>query len=66
MAFQDDKGGWKHSLSKLKRDFTGHLISNHSGSGSANRIRHLGSIESNADLLSTGRAQEIMQSYRIK
>jgi hypothetical protein len=33
---------------------------------SANRIRHLGSIESNVGLLSTGQAQEIMRSFRIK
>jgi hypothetical protein len=44
----------------------GHLISIHLTSGSANRIRHLGSRESNAGLLSTGQAQEIMQSSRIK
>jgi hypothetical protein len=44
----------------------GHLISNHSAPGSANRIRHLGSIESNAGLLSTGQAQEIMRSSIIK
>jgi hypothetical protein len=43
-----------------------HLIRNHSASGSANRIRHLGSIESNTGLLSTGQAQEIMRSSRIK
>jgi hypothetical protein len=43
-----------------------HLISNHSASRSANRIRHLGSIESNAGLLSIGQAQEIMRSSRIK
>jgi hypothetical protein len=44
----------------------GHLISIHLTSGSANRIRHLGSRKSNAGLLSTGQAQEIMQSSRIK
>jgi hypothetical protein len=56
----------KNPPSKFKWDFSGHLICNHSASGSANRIRHLGSIESNASLLSTGQAQEIMQSSRIK
>jgi hypothetical protein len=44
----------------------GHLISNHSAPGSANRIRRLGSIESNVGLLSIGQAQEIMRSSRIK
>jgi hypothetical protein len=52
--------------SKLKWDFMGHLISNHSTSRSANRIRHLGSIESNIGILSTGQAQEIMRSTIIK
>jgi hypothetical protein len=47
-------------------DFMGHLISNHSTCESANRIRHLGSIDSNAGLLSIGQAQEIMRSSRIK
>jgi hypothetical protein len=42
LAFYDDKGGWKHSSNNLKWDFTGHLISNHPASGTANRIRHLG------------------------
>jgi ABC-type lipopolysaccharide export system ATPase subunit len=66
LIFQDNKSGVKHLPSKLEWDFMGHLISNHSASESANRIRHLGSIESNAGLLSTGQAQEIMQSSRIK
>jgi hypothetical protein len=60
LTFQDNKGGRKHSPNRLKWDFTGHLISNHSASGSANRIRHLGSIESNTSLLSTDQAQKIM------
>jgi hypothetical protein len=44
----------------------GHLICSHSASGSANRIKHLGSIESNIGLLSTSQAQEFMQSSGIK
>jgi hypothetical protein len=54
LAFQDDKGGRKRLPDKLKWDFLGNLISNHSASESANRIRHLGSIESNVGLLSIG------------
>jgi hypothetical protein len=54
LEFQDNKSGQKHSLRKLKWDFMGHLISNHSASGSADRVRHLGSTESKPDLLSTG------------
>jgi hypothetical protein len=41
LTFQDDKSGRKHSLGKLKWDFMAHLISNHSASGSADRIRYL-------------------------
>jgi hypothetical protein len=52
LTFQDDKGGGKHSPSKLKWDFTNHLISNHSASQSADRVRHLGSTESKPGLLS--------------
>jgi hypothetical protein len=66
LIFQDNKSGVKHLPSKLEWDFTGHLISNDLASGCADRIRHLGSTESNADLLSIGQAQEIMQSSRIK
>jgi hypothetical protein len=53
LPFQDNRSSRKHSPDKLKWDFTGHLISNHSTSGSADRVRHLGSIESKYDLLST-------------
>jgi hypothetical protein len=60
LTIQDDKSGGKHSPSKLKWDFTGHLISIHSASRSADRVRHLGSTESKPDLLSTSKAQEIM------
>jgi hypothetical protein len=66
LAFQEDTGGWTHSPGKLKWDFTDHLISNHSTSGSAKRIRHLGSKESNTGLLSTVQAQEIVWSSIIK
>jgi hypothetical protein len=54
LAFQDDKTGWEHSPDKLKWDFTGHPIGNHSASGSADRIWHFCSIESKLTLLSTG------------
>jgi hypothetical protein len=54
LALQDNKSGREHSPGKLKWDFTGHLSSNHSASGSADRVRHLGSTESKPDLLSTG------------
>jgi hypothetical protein len=53
LTFQDDKSDRKHSTDKLKWDFTGHLVGNHSASGSADRIRHLGSTESEPSLLST-------------
>jgi hypothetical protein len=53
LTFQDEKGGGKHSPSKLKWDFMDHLSSNHSASGSADRVRHLGRTESKPDLLST-------------
>jgi hypothetical protein len=66
LIFQDNKSGMKHSPSKLEWDFTGHLISNHSASGSADRRRHLGSTESKAGLLTTGQAKEIMRSSKIK
>jgi hypothetical protein len=66
LIFQDNKSGVKHLPSKLEWDFTGHLISNHLASSCADRIKHLGSTESNTDLLSTVKAQEIMQSSRIK
>jgi CRISPR/Cas system-associated protein Csm6 len=54
LTFQDDKSGRKHSPGKLKWDFTSHLISNHSASVSADRIRHLDSTESKLGLLSIG------------
>jgi hypothetical protein len=54
LTFQDDKSGRKYSPGKIKWDFTGYLISNHSASGGADRIRHLGSTKSKPDLLSTG------------
>jgi CRISPR/Cas system-associated protein Csm6 len=54
VALQDNKSGRKHSPGKLKWDFMGHLISNHSASESADRVRLLGSTESKPDLLSTG------------
>jgi hypothetical protein len=53
LAFQDDKSSQKHSPGKLKWDFTGHLISNHSTSRSVDRVRHLGSTENKPDLLGT-------------
>jgi hypothetical protein len=54
LAFEDNKSGQKHSPDKLMWDFMDHLISNHSASGSADRVRNLGSTESKAGLLSTG------------
>jgi hypothetical protein len=54
LAFQDNRSGQKHSPGKLKCNFTGHLISNHSASGSADIVRHLGSTESKPGLLSIG------------
>jgi hypothetical protein len=54
LTFQDDKSSQKHSPDKLKWDFMSHLISNHSVSESADRIRHLGSTESKPSLLGTG------------
>jgi hypothetical protein len=51
LTFQNDKSGWKHSPNKLKGDFMDHLVGNHSASGSANGIRHLGSTESKLGLL---------------
>jgi hypothetical protein len=54
LPFQDNKSGKKHSPNKLKWDFMGHLISNHSASESADRVRHLDNTESNPSLLSIG------------
>jgi hypothetical protein len=54
LPFQDNKSGRKHSPVKLKWDFMGHLISNHSASESADRVRHLDNTESNPSLLSIG------------
>jgi hypothetical protein len=53
LALQDNKSGRKHSPDKLKWDFMSHLISNHSASGSANRVRLLDRTESKLDVLST-------------
>jgi hypothetical protein len=47
LIFQDNKSCVKHLPSKLEWDFTGHLISNYSTSGSVDRIRYFGSTESN-------------------
>jgi hypothetical protein len=66
LTFQDNKIGRKYSPSKLEWDFTGHTISNHSASGSVDRIRHFGSTESRLSLLSTGYAHEVMRSSIIK
>jgi hypothetical protein len=54
LPFQDNKSGKKHLPSKLKWDFMGHLISNHSAPESADKVRHLGSTESKPNLLSIG------------
>jgi hypothetical protein len=53
LAFQDNKTGRKDTPNKLEWNFIDHLISNHSTSRSANRIRHLCSTESKLTLLST-------------
>jgi hypothetical protein len=66
LIFQDNKSGVNHLPSKLEWDFIGHLISKHSASESADRIKHFCSTETNINLLSTGQAQEIMQSSRIQ
>jgi hypothetical protein len=54
LAFQDNKSGKKHSSDNLKWDFMGHLIRYQSASGSANRVRDLGSTKSKTGLLSIG------------
>jgi hypothetical protein len=53
LTFQNDKSGWKHSPNMLEWDFMDHLVGNHSASGGANGIWHLGSTESKLSLLST-------------
>jgi hypothetical protein len=45
LPFQYNTSGQKHLLDKLKWDFMGHLISNHSTSRSDDRVRHLGSTK---------------------